>query len=138
LVPKILSPASPKPGSIYPLSFSESSIAAIKRSTSGCNSVTLFSPSGAATKNSLADLTGIDIGIGKTDEDVAYFGQKTALKAEIKTVSGVSSIIKATPVSFSKVVIFLPSLPINFPFISSLGISITVVVTSLVTSQAYC
>jgi hypothetical protein len=43
-----------------------------------------------ATKNSLTDLTGIDISIGKTDEDVAYFGQKTALKAEIKTDATVS------------------------------------------------
>ena len=35
-------------------------------------------------KNILSDLTGIDLTLGKTDEDVAYFGQKTALKAEIK------------------------------------------------------
>ncbi len=59
-------------------------------------------------------------------------------KAEIKTVSGVSSIIKATHAAFSKVVIFLHSFHISFHFISSEGISIKVVVTSLVTSQAYC
>jgi hypothetical protein len=59
-------------------------------------------------------------------------------KADINTVSGVSSIINATQVSFSKVVIFLPSLPISLPFKSSLGIFIRVVVTSLVTSEAYC
>jgi len=32
----------------------------------------------------LEDVTGIDFTYGTTDEDVAYFGQKTALKAEIK------------------------------------------------------
>jgi hypothetical protein len=56
----------------------------------------------------------------------------------MNTVSGVSSIIRPTPAAFSKAVIFLHSLPISFHFISSLGISIIVVVTSLVTSQAYC
>jgi hypothetical protein len=59
-------------------------------------------------------------------------------KAEINTLSGVSSIIKATQAAFSKVVIFLHSFQINFHFISSFGRGITVVVTSLVTSQAYC
>ena len=32
----------------------------------------------------LADLTGVDIGIGVTDEDVTYIGSRTVLKAEIK------------------------------------------------------
>jgi len=59
-------------------------------------------------------------------------------KADIKTLSGVSSIIRDTQAALSKVVIFLPSFQINFHFISSLGIGIIVVVTSLVTSQAYC
>ena len=59
-------------------------------------------------------------------------------KAEIKTVSGVSSIIRETQQHFSKVVIFLHSLPISFHFKSSLGICISVIVTSLVTSEAYC
>jgi len=58
--------------------------------------------------------------------------------ADIKTVFGVSSIIKETQAIFSKVVIFLHSFQISFHFISSLGIAITVVVTSEVTSQAYC
>ncbi|MBT3729314.1 hypothetical protein HOF65_05200 [bacterium] len=58
--------------------------------------------------------------------------------ADINTVSGVSSIISATQADLSNVVIFLPSLPINFHLISSEGIGIIVVVTSLVTSQAYC
>ena len=51
--------------------------------------------------------------------------------------SGVSSIIKSTPVTDSIVLIFLPSLPISLPFISSLGKLIVLVVCSLVTSLAY-
>jgi len=32
----------------------------------------------------VTDVTGIDLTLGKTDEDIAYYGQRTALKAEIK------------------------------------------------------
>jgi len=32
----------------------------------------------------VSDLTGVDLGIGVTDEDVTYIGSKTVLKAEIK------------------------------------------------------
>ena len=46
--------------------------------------------------------------------------------------------ISATPAAFSKVVIFLPSFQISFHLMSSDGISISVVVTSEVTSDAYC
>ena len=35
-------------------------------------------------KNTLDDVTGIDVTISSTDEDISYFGQRTALKAEIK------------------------------------------------------
>ena len=34
--------------------------------------------------NAMADVTGIDITMGTVDEDIAYLGQRTALKAEIK------------------------------------------------------
>ena len=34
--------------------------------------------------NPVTDLTGVDITLGTVDEDIAYMGQKTALKAEIK------------------------------------------------------
>ena len=34
--------------------------------------------------NEVADLVGVDLTIGATDEDIAYMGQRTALKAEIK------------------------------------------------------
>jgi len=40
--------------------------------------------SGSSNTNTISDLTGIDLTFGKTDEDVSYFGQRTALKAEIK------------------------------------------------------
>ena len=39
---------------------------------------------------SVADLTGVDLGIGVTDEDVTYIGSKTVLKAEIKKETTVS------------------------------------------------
>ena len=32
----------------------------------------------------VSDVTGIDLTLGKTDEDIGYFGQRTGLKAEIK------------------------------------------------------
>ena len=34
--------------------------------------------------NPFTDVTGVDITLGKVDEDIAYMGQRTALKAEIK------------------------------------------------------
>ena len=46
----------------------------------------------AATADSLAltDVTGIDLGIGVVDEDIAYIGQRTVLKAEVKKETTVS------------------------------------------------
>ena len=38
----------------------------------------------AADLNTITDLTGVDVSLGTVDEDVSYFGQKTALKSEIK------------------------------------------------------
>ncbi len=46
--------------------------------------------------NSMTDITGLDITIGATDEDIAYLGQRTALKAEIKKESTVSITRKKT------------------------------------------
>ena len=40
--------------------------------------------SNASHKNTITDLTGVDITIGTVDEDVSYFGQKSNLKTEIK------------------------------------------------------
>ena len=38
----------------------------------------------------VSDLTGVDLGIGVTDEDITYMGSKTVLKAEIKKETTVS------------------------------------------------
>ena len=40
--------------------------------------------------NEVADLVGCDLGIGVTDEDITYMGQKSVLKAEIKKETTVS------------------------------------------------
>ena len=53
------------------------------------------------------------------------------------TASGVSSIIKSTPVNVSKVLMFLPSLPIILPFISSFGRATTCTVVSDTWSAAH-
>jgi len=39
---------------------------------------------GVDVSNIISDITGVDITIGTVDEDIAYLGQRTALKAEIK------------------------------------------------------
>jgi hypothetical protein len=38
----------------------------------------------------VSDLTGVDLGVGVTDEDVTYMGSRTVLKAEIKKETTVS------------------------------------------------
>tara|TARA_Y100000296_G_scaffold67685_1_gene80447 strand:+ start:3523 stop:4566 length:1044 start_codon:yes stop_codon:yes gene_type:complete len=50
------------------------------------DSSTSAAPLNSATsnKNIISDLTGIDLTFSKVDEDLSYFGQRTALKAEIK------------------------------------------------------
>jgi len=40
--------------------------------------------------NEVSDLTGIDLSIGATDEDISYFGQRTVLKAEIKKETSIT------------------------------------------------
>ncbi len=49
-VPNILSPASPSPGRIYPLSLRQRSRAAVTMETSGCADCMTSTPSGAATR----------------------------------------------------------------------------------------
>ena len=44
---------------------------------------------GGSKYNSFSDVTSVDITLGKVDEDIAYMGQRTALKAEIKNESTV-------------------------------------------------
>ena len=45
---------------------------------------------GETYSNVVSDLTGCDLGVGATDEDIAYMGQRTVLKAEIKKESTIS------------------------------------------------
>jgi len=40
--------------------------------------------------DALSDITGVDLGIGVTDEDITYMGQKSVLKAEIKKETTIS------------------------------------------------
>ena len=47
---------------------------------------------------SLADITGVDLGIGVTDEDITYMGQKSVLKAEIKKETTISLTAKKSTV----------------------------------------
>ena len=54
------------------------------------NSIPQLDVSAPLVSNAMNDVTGLDIGIGATDEDVAYLGQRTALKAEIKKESTIS------------------------------------------------
>ena len=56
------------------------SIITVARTTDGANDDLTDLTNGVV----LEDVTGIDFTYGTTDEDVSYFGQQTALKAEIK------------------------------------------------------
>lgn len=46
------------------------------------------------------DLVGVDLGIGVTDEDVTYMGQKSVLKAEIKKETTVSLTMKKSNANY--------------------------------------
>ena len=46
--------------------------------------------SAAADGSAVSDLTGVDLSLGATDEDISYMGQKSVLKAEIKKETTVS------------------------------------------------
>ena len=61
----------------------------------------------------------------------------TGSKQDRTTASGVSSIIKSTPVNVSNVLIFLPSRPIMRPFISSEGKLTVATVDSITWSIAH-
>jgi len=52
-------------------------------------------------KNVLDDITGIDISTETVDEDIAYFGQRTALKAEIKKATTISITRKRSSTDFN-------------------------------------
>jgi len=54
----------------------------------GATGSTVFGTQGSDVandyNNEIGDLTGCDLGIGVTDEDITYLGQRSVLKAEIK------------------------------------------------------
>jgi len=58
----------------------DSTIVTVQTTTDGANDDLTDLTNGVR----VTDLTGIDFTFGTTDEDIAYFGQRTALKAEIK------------------------------------------------------
>jgi hypothetical protein len=59
--------------------------------------------SGAGTGYALSDLTGVDLGIGVTDEDITYIGQRSVLKAEIKKETTVTLTKKKSDMLWDKV-----------------------------------
>ena len=67
---------------------------------------------------------------------ILAISRRTGSKLERITASGVSSIIRSTPVSVSMARMFLPSRPIILPFISSLGRGTTEIVASATYSAA--
>ena len=69
-------------------------------------------------------------------KDSRAISRRTGSKLDRVMASGVSSIIKSTPVRVSKARIFRPSRPIMRPFISSLGRVTTETVASLTWSAA--
>ncbi len=54
----------------------------------------LMTSSGAQLTNPFSNVTGVDVTLGTVDEDIAYMGQRTALKAEIKKETTVSITLK--------------------------------------------
>tara|TARA_X000001382_G_scaffold128765_2_gene119214 strand:- start:1147 stop:2448 length:1302 start_codon:yes stop_codon:yes gene_type:complete len=58
-------------------------IAEIVADNTASNAVPLQFAS-STDRNRISDLVGVDVALNKVDEDIAYFGQRTGLKAEIK------------------------------------------------------
>ena len=64
---------------------------------------TWFASDSADSGITIADLTGLDIGIGVTDEDITYMGKKSVLKAEIKKETTLSLTRKKSTALWEKV-----------------------------------
>ena len=62
-----------------------------------------FAARRAQTGVTVSDLTGVDIGLAVTDEDITYIGKKTVLKAEIKRETTVSLTKKKSDMAWDKV-----------------------------------
>ena len=80
------------PAYLATASYATQSVIAGPRADNGSSSVfsTQTVNSDKTYSNEVSDLTGLDLGIGATDEDISYFGQRTVLKAEIKKETTVS------------------------------------------------
>jgi len=80
------------PAYLATTSYTTQSVIAGPRASNGSSSV--FSTQTVNTdktySNEVSDLTGCDLGVGATDEDITYMGQRTVLKAEIKKETTVS------------------------------------------------
>ncbi len=68
----------------------------IKSDSTGGDRKGIISTAASADRNNLLDVTGLDITFGKVDEDVAYFGQRTPGKMEIKNEVTISVTRKKT------------------------------------------
>tara|TARA_R100000963_G_C4639485_1_gene103203 strand:+ start:391 stop:972 length:582 start_codon:yes stop_codon:yes gene_type:complete len=63
----------------------------IDGSTNVVNTATAtFAAKLAGTVTEVGDVTSLDLSIGAMDEDISYFGQRTALKAEIKKATSLT------------------------------------------------
>tara|TARA_R110002020_G_scaffold161725_3_gene347027 strand:- start:3054 stop:3710 length:657 start_codon:yes stop_codon:yes gene_type:complete len=62
----------------------KAAVASSGSGTAGKDQVPDRTLTGPLANAALTDVTGVDITLGTVDEDIAYMGQKTALKAEIK------------------------------------------------------
>jgi len=58
------------------------------------NGIEELSASTLTTGSALLDVTGVDLGIGAMDEDIAYLGHRTPLKAEVHKETTVSLSLK--------------------------------------------
>ena len=58
------------------------------------NGIEELSASTLTTGSALLDVTGVDLGIGAMDEDIAYMGHRTPLKAEVHKETTVSLSLK--------------------------------------------
>ena len=71
--------------------------------TGGKDSIPDLDVTGPLANEALTDVTGVDITLGSVDEDIAYMGQKTALKAEIKKETTIAITRKKQNALFSSI-----------------------------------
>ena len=57
---------------------------AVQTASSGATKFASSRATAMSTTTQVTDLTGVDLGIGATDEDISFIGLRTVLKAEIK------------------------------------------------------